>query len=153
MDKKMAVIIGGGYTEVGDKKTPAMAIEFKCEDNKTITWFGYMTEASYPYTLDKLAELQFDESKALLKNDKGEYFFDGTFFGVKEVELVIEQVPGIKNPDKLYEQVKYINIPGSHKWAKMGVEKLPFDMKAQMAAARARVGVKKPEPSEDKVPF
>jgi hypothetical protein len=39
--------------------TPQVAVLFEIEDGRTITWFGFLTEKSFPYTLKALRILGF----------------------------------------------------------------------------------------------
>lgn len=137
---------------IGEKKSQAFAISFDTEDGGTIEWLGWMTEKAYERTLDKLAELQFDEAKAPLIDSNGEAYFKAQHFGVKEVELVVEMEPDYKDPKKEWPRVKWINLPGGTRKASATVTKLPSDFKSQMAAARARTGAAAPK-STDEIPF
>lgn len=137
---------------IGEKKSQAFEILFDTDEG-SIAWLGYMTEKAYERTLNKLAELQFDETKPPLMDAQGEPYFKASHFGVKEVELVVEMEPDYKDPKKEWPRIKWINLPSGASKAGATVSKLPVDFKAQMAAARARTGVAAPTKSSDEIPF
>lgn len=133
--------------DIGDNKNSAFIIDFKLSSGEFIKWFGWMTEKAYPYTLEQLGKLGFNENISPLRDASGDSYFDGTYFSVKEVDLVLVE-------DGKYTKIKYINIPGASKFSGSTPQKgkLPSDFKAEMQAARARLGLNTPK-KEEAAPF
>ncbi len=140
-----ATIKDAYVTELGANKTPAFVIEFETDDGSVIKYNGWMSEKAYPYTLEQLAKLGFDETLPPQMDAAGKPFYKAKHFSVKEVELVVVMEAGLKDPTKEFAKIKWINIPGEAKFKNEPTTgKLPSDFKSQMAAARARTGAAKP---------
>jgi len=129
---------------IGNNNTQAFVIEFFIPDlGQSIAWNGWMTEKAYERTLEQLAKLGFDETKPQV-NVAGFPSYAPTHFEIKTVELVIEAEPDLKDPTKSWPRVKWINLPQQEKFKNPPVKgALPADFKAQLAGARAKLGIKK----------
>lgn len=140
--------IGGTWEQVGDNMTPAVKIKFAIiPARQEITHTLWLSEKAHERTFDTLINvLEYNENKDLLHEASGPYF-DHTFFPEgKEVELVIENRD---RKGKLYPEVKWVNvIGGSRMSAGMPIQQVigGINIKAAAAAARARAGIKKPDP-------
>lgn len=147
--KYQATIKKASIQELGANKTLAFVIEFETSDGN-INWNGWMTEKAYAHTLDQLAKLQFSDANPPLKDQGGSPYYDESFFGIKSVEIVVEEEQGEK---KSFFKVRWINTPSDNKFKNPPIMgKLPPSFKADLAAARARVGVK-PIETKEKAPF
>jgi hypothetical protein len=154
----LAKAIGGkfGKAKTG---TDGVSVRFKLKDSdQTIHWVGWLSPKAAERTMDTLAMLGFNEDAPLV--DEG---YTPAHFADKEVEVVIEHEPN-EDGTKTYAKVKWVNEVGGNKFnglASTGT--MPKDLKAQLAAARARLGKSKPGPAvpeapstpvgEDEIPF
>ena len=162
----MSKIENGTYTAtikkafvatIGQNNNQAFVIEFHITDlDKTINWNGWMTEKGYERTLQSLATMGFDESLPTVIID-GLPSYTANHFSEKTFELVIENEPDIKDPTKMWPRVKWVNLPNQSKFKNPPIKgALHADFKAQMAAARAKLGIKKSQmktATEESFPF
>lgn len=142
--KYIAKALGGrfGKAETG---TAGVSVDFEIVGpsnvGERISWIGWLSEKAYERTVETLVKIGYDESQ-------GSACVDGVFTlpNPKEFELVIEHEAGIKNPEKTYPKVKFVNDLNFNKFEASAPEKLGlgFDLKKAMAAARAKMGVKPP---------
>jgi len=140
---------------IGNKGSQAFVITFELDDGRSIDWNGWMTERAYERTMDKLAEIGFDESIPPFTDKNNEPYFKASHFKEKLFELVIEN----GDPDtkgRIWPQIKWVNVPGKTKAAQGTIKGLPANFKESLAAARARNGIKAPTPtkqSDNELPF
>ncbi len=144
-----AKAVGGKWTTVGPKETSAVEIYFEFTAGvlkETISSVLYITQTPCPdgatlasKTFDKLALLGYNEDVPAV---------DGAFgplnLANKEVDIVLNHET--KKDGKKYLQVQYINEIGGSRLGAVAVEKVlgNMNLKAEMAAARARMGATKP---------
>lgn len=150
-----AVITKAFVAGIGNNNTQAFVIEFALPDiHQSISWNGWMTEKAYERTLEQLAKLGFDETKPQV-NVAGFPSYTADHFEIKSVELVIEAEPDLKDPTKFWPRVKWINLPTQEKFKSPPIKgSLPTDFKSQMAATRAKLGIKKsPTTNNEGFPF
>lgn len=89
---------------IGENQTPAIVVQFECEDNKTLRKTCWITDASVEYTMNDLRTCGF------VGNDP--FVLDGgdcLKLLPTEVMLVVE--PNEKN--EKYEDIKFINAIGA----------------------------------------
>jgi hypothetical protein len=149
--------VGGMFDLIGPNKTPAVVIgfEFKVgELPQKIRHTMWLTVKQLEdgstvaeKTFDTLARLGFDNVKPLLTLQDGRQWFDKTYLADKEVEIVIEQGEYNGQPQT---RVKWVNEIGGAQLGGLPVHQvLPgVNVAAMMAAAKARMGVKKPPPEK-----
>lgn len=153
-------------TKIGAKQTDSFNIDFRLKEMpSSITWNGWMSEKAYERTLETLARLGFDESTPPESLPDGSTQYTAAHFSEKEVELVIEQEPDLKDPNRMWPRIKWVNIPSETKFTSAPIKgALPTDFKSQLAGARAKLGIKKSpspsasqpkskEPKIDEIPF
>jgi len=140
---------------IGANGNQAFVIEFHITDlDKTINWNGWMTEKGYERTLQSLATMGFDETLPTVIID-GLASYTANHFSEKSFELVVENEPDIKDATKFWPRVKWVNLPNQSKFKGAPIKgALPADFKSQMAAARAKLGIKKsPTTNNEGFPF
>lgn len=136
----LAKAIGGkfGKAQTG---TDGISVKFKLKDtDETIHWVGWLSPKAVERTMETLAMLGFREDLDCVEGAcTQEHFAD------KEVELVIENEPS-QDGTKTYAKVKWVNELGGNKFSGLASSSgMPKDLKAQLAAARARLGKTKPQ--------
>ncbi len=138
-----ATIVGGCFDKVGQKRTPAVQLEFRFkvgEEEHKIWHTLFLTDAATERSMDTLVGVMgFNEAKPLMVDFEGNNYFDDTFFASPKVQLNIvhETYEG-----KQYTKVKYINSLSSKKITGLRVEEVAgMNIKALAQAARARLGL------------
>ena len=138
----IAKAIGGSFGNSSQKGTPGVAITFQVKDSTDrVTWIGWMSEKTIERTMDTVAMLGFREDLDVKDNKFGpEHLAD------KEVEIVVEMEPSQKDPMKSYPKVAWVNELGGAKFGGLSStgNAVPKNLKAMLAAARARTGQKAP---------
>lgn len=147
----------GVWCKVGEKETPAVGVRFEfdiAEGKREEHWhIMYLTQTMctngltvFENTMNNLATLGYDESKDLIKREDGNMGFDFRHLADKEVQLVIEHEADQKNPQKIYARVRWINELSGARMTGISFQEVlgNKNLKAEMAAARARMGAPKP---------
>jgi len=134
------------FQKIGQKGTEAIVVEFENEAGETIKWTGFLTEKAAEKTWNKLAEMGFNDDNPF-KNTDGSIFYKANHFSVKSFEIIVEDEPAYNDPSKTYAKVKWINVPRGNNFNKAAPTTVtpPLNIKNSLAAARARMGVKKVE--------
>lgn len=166
--KYKARAVEGAWSHVGPKETPAVGIhfEFMHESKMESIWhIMYLTQTALKdgstvasKTFNTLAMLGYDETQPLVNDEDGNPRFYSQHLADKEVEIVIEHEPNPKDPTKHYTKVRWVNELGGNQMAGKSVQSVlgNTSLQAEMAAARARVGAKKPQseqPHNKDIPF
>jgi len=159
--KYKGVAIAGHFTKSKEKGTPCVAILFQFDGDKQLWYQGWLTPASLERTIEMLVNIGYQEDKGHLPDGS----IPEAHFTKTEVELVVanEEYTSHSGETKTSTKIKYVNKinsgfssnPADVKAALAGV-----DIKAQMRAARAKLGLKvdntpkPPKPPEnDSIPF
>jgi hypothetical protein len=156
--KYRARAVKGAWSKVGDKKTPAVGVLYQFEREPgqveeiwhvmylttTMCGNGFTVQENTFNTL--IGTLGYDESVDLYIDDNGNPFFGPAHLADKEVEIVIEMEADRNDPTKSYHRVRWVNELGGSRLAGLSVDEVMGNtsIKAAAAAARARLGVKKP---------
>lgn len=125
------------FGESSQKGTPFAEVEFKLENHEEyIRWTGYLTEKTLERTMDVLALLNYNQDPECKP---------GCISTSKVVYLSIELEAG--SDGKEYPRVKWVNAEASSGFETLKPEQLKaklggVDLKAEMAAAKARLGIK-----------
>ena len=163
--KYTAVAVQGQFTKSKEKGTPCVAVlfEFKCNgETEKLWWTGWLSPAAIERTIETLANVGYLEDKGHLQDGS----IPESHFAKTEVQIVIdeEKYTNQNGEEKSSMKIKYVNKinngfdvdPNDVKAMMSGI-----DIKAQMKAARAKLGLKvqapKNEPpkfdTEESVPF
>lgn len=154
-----AKAVQGAWGESPEKKTPLVGVqfEFQCEGRMETIWHTmYLTQTQLKdgstvaqKTFETLAKLGYDESKDLIKDEKGNPWFNKQHLADKEVEIVIEIEKG--DDGKSYHKVRWVNELGGARVAGLPVAQVlgNMNLKSEMAAARARLGTSAPKPKTE----
>lgn len=156
--KHIAKATRARFDQSSQKGTVFIEVEFELNETKeNLRWRGFLTEK----TIEKTMEVM-----ALLDWNNDENFGPGSINTAKDVQLVVELEPDANDPTKEYPRVRWVNDLSGGKFTGMEPaalkEKLGgVNLKAEMAAARQRLGLKAKEPvknhapgaSDENVPF
>jgi hypothetical protein len=128
--------------ESSQKGTPFIEVEFKLNDiDEHVRWKGYLSEKTLERTMEVLAFLEYNDD---------DLFRPGCINQGKDAQLVIELEPEIKDATKEYPKVQWVNDPAKEvKFegldpAQMKAKLGGINLKAEMMAARQRLGLKTP---------
>lgn len=152
-----AKAVGGGWGKIGEKQTPFVGVNFEFQPEpgrkEQINALLYLTNTELKNgqtvsqkTFETLAKLGYNEDKPLTQDSQGNPVFTKDHLADKEMEIVIEIEPDQSTPPKMYHRVKWINEIGGSQVAGLPVQQVlgNLNLKAEMAAARARLGAPKP---------
>lgn len=153
--KYIARPVQGLFTESPEKKTPCVAVEFQFEidtlagkSTETLWWQGWFSEKSLERTMEALVVMGFLEDAP---RNADQSFGNTNFIPGSEVQITIENEPYTdKNgAPKDSMKIKWVNKVGGSQFAVMDSAAAAamvksIDLKTQMAAARAALGLKKP---------
>lgn len=156
--KYRAKAVEGQFSTVGSKETPAVGVRFEfMNDSKleSIWHVMYLTNTElkdgstvFQKTFEVLTKLGFNDEKDVLSDGK----FDQSYLSDKEMEIVIvlEEKDG-----KTYHSVQWVNELGGSRLSSVPIQKVlgNLNLKAEMAAARARLGIISTVKSTEDVPF
>lgn len=152
--KHLAKPLQGGF----DKKTgEQIGVEFLITStNEKIWWFGNL-KGKTPESTEKCKEITFT-ALALMGWDEDTYLKTGNFiFSGEEVEITVEMntYNGETKP-----KVSWVNEPGGKKFSGMPVTEVKsklisagIDIKKEMAAIRAKKGIKDAPKASEPAPF
>lgn len=142
----MSVIPAGNYSarpishglgESKTKGTPYAEVRFQTADGSEVTWQGWLTDGALPYTLKKLVTLGFSGS------DPIELAGDRFLLSHDPVTIVVEHETNEKG--STYPKVAAIFAPRPTMTPQQAKVKLgAMNLKGQLAAIRAEMGVKAP---------
>ena len=148
--KYEAVAIGGQFTQSSEKKTPCVAVlfEFECEGNtEQLWWTGWLSPAAIERTIETLANIGYDEEKGHLSDGS----IPAAHFSGNKVQIVIdeEHYTAKDGSPKTSMKIKYVNklggsspFGGSQDPNQIKSMLASVNLKAQMKAARAKLGLK-----------
>lgn len=162
--KYLAKAIGGKYGVSSEKKTPGVAVtvEFTYENKPhQLTWRGWFSEKTSERTIEALAIMGFDESKAVGQEGFGREHFDGSEF---EIVVEHESFVGQDGTQKVSPKVKWVNRVGGSSFGfadNVEVKSVlaGIDLKKEMLVARQKLGLKKqvknhaPTLADEEIPF
>lgn len=153
--KYTAKAVEGAWGKSKEKGTPMVAVRFAFDNDGSqehLWWTGYLTNTVCPSgktvsenTFETLALLGYNDEKALVNDDNGNPCFTcPEHLEDKEVSITVEVEDYNGKPQ---HKIKWINALGGSIIAGMPVAQVlgSLNLKAEMAAARARLGAPKPK--------